>query len=106
MAECRWDDDQSTAGRRKTGKNPTDRGNLGAKRSLQTDASGIPVGLAVGGANVHETRLLQEAIEDCVDRAATEVSAWENLCLDKAYDSNAVRTLIESVYGYTSHIRS
>ncbi|MCC9644334.1 IS5 family transposase [Rhodopirellula sp. JC740] len=93
-------------GGEKTGKNPTDRGKLGTKRSLQTDASGIPVGLAVGGANVHDTRLLQETIADCVDRAATEVSQWENLCLDKAYDSTAVRELIESVYGYTSHIRS
>jgi transposase len=93
-------------GGEKTGENPTSRGKLGTKRSLQTDASGIPVGLAVGEANVHDTRLLQEMIEDCVDRAATKASAWENLCLDKAYDSNAVRKLIESVYGYTSHIRS
>lgn len=93
-------------GGEKTGKNPTDRGKLGTKRSLQTDASGIPVGLAVRGANVHDTRLLQETIEDCVDRAATEVGAWEDLYLDKTQDSNAVRKLIESVYGYTSHVRS
>ncbi len=37
-----------------TGKNPTDRGKSGTKRSLLTEAAGIPIGLAVVGANVHE----------------------------------------------------
>ncbi|TWU01267.1 IS5 family transposase [Stieleria varia] len=93
-------------GGEKTGTYPTDRGKLSTKRSVQTDATGIPIGLAVGGANVHDTKLLQETIEDCIDRAATEVQGWENMCLDKAYDSAAIRELIESVYGYTAHVRS
>ncbi len=29
-----------------------------------------------------------------------------HLCLDKGYDSRAIRDLVESVYDYTSHIRS
>ena len=37
-----------------TGKNPTDRGKHGTKRSLMTEAHGIPVGLTVDGANVHD----------------------------------------------------
>lgn len=93
-------------GGEKTGKNPTDRGKLGTKRSLQTDASGIPVGLAIDGANVHDTRLLQETIEDCLDRATGFEGEEENLCLDKAYDSAAIRELITSIYGYVAHIRS
>ena len=36
-----------------TGKNSTDRGKTGTKRSLLTETAGIPTGLAVGGANVH-----------------------------------------------------
>jgi putative transposase len=32
-------------GGERTGKNPTDRGKLGAKRSLLTEANGVPVGL-------------------------------------------------------------
>ena len=28
------------------------------------------------------------------------------MCLDKAYDSAAIRDLVEAVFGYTSHIRS
>jgi putative transposase len=93
-------------GGEKTGKNPTDRGNLGTKRSLQTEGDGIPIGLAVGGAKVHDTKLLQETIEDSIERAASEVSEEEHLCLDKAYDSAATREMIVSVYNYTAHVRS
>lgn len=90
-----------------TGKNPTDRGKQGAKRSLMTEAEGIPVGLVVDGANVHDIRLLQQTIEDCFNRFhCDKASADEHLCLDKGYDSAAIRDLVESVLGYTSHIRS
>jgi len=90
-----------------TGKNPTDRGKQGVKRSLMTEADGIPVGLAVDGANVHDIRLLQLTIEDCFDRLGfQQASSFEHLCLDKGYDSAAVRELVDIVYGYTSHIRS
>src|SRR5512136_1428849 len=43
---------------KKTGKNPTDRGKLGVKRSVLTDGRGMPIGLAVAGANVHDQRLV------------------------------------------------
>lgn len=90
-----------------TGKNPTDRGKLGTKRSLMTEAAGIPVGLVVDGANVHDTRLLQQTIEDCFQRFHCDhATPEEHLCLDKGYDSAALRELIDSVLGYTSHIRS
>ena len=46
------------------GKNPTDREKKRVKRSLMPDADGIPVGLAVDGANAHDMRLLQLTIED------------------------------------------
>src|SRR3954470_4161763 len=36
-------------GGERTGRNPTDRGKLGTKRSLLTEANGVPVGLAVEG---------------------------------------------------------
>lgn len=90
-----------------TGKNPTDRGKRGTKRSLMTEAKGIPIGLVVNGANVHDVRMLQQTIEDCFNRfECTEACSQEHLCLDKAYDSAAIRELVESVFGYTSHIRS
>lgn len=90
-----------------TGKNPTDRGKLGTKRSLMTDAAGIPTGLTVAGANVHDIRLLQDTIEDCFQRFYCEqANDGERICLDKGYDSAAVRELLEAVYGYETHVRS
>jgi putative transposase len=90
-----------------TGRNPTDRGKQGTKRSLMTEAEGIPVGIVVDAANIHDIRLLQQTIEDCFNRFyVTEASAEEHLCLDKGYDSTAIRDLVEAVFGYTSHIRS
>jgi putative transposase len=49
-----------------TGKNPTDRAKSGAKRSLPVEASGIPTGLAIGGANVHDIRLLRSALRNAL----------------------------------------
>src|SRR4051794_39929036 len=42
-----------------TGKNPTDRGKVGAKGSLLTGAKGGRVGLAVGGANRHDKKVAE-----------------------------------------------
>ena len=42
---------KSPLGGGKTGPNPTDRGKSGVKRSLLTEARGVPVGRAVDGAN-------------------------------------------------------
>jgi transposase len=72
-----------------------------------TDTDDIPVGLAVDGANVHDIRLLQLTIEDCFYRLGFEqAGSDEHLCLDKGYDSAAIRELVETAYGYISHIRS
>lgn len=42
-----------------TRPNPTDRAKLGTKRSLLTDGVGVPLGLAVSGANTHDKRLVK-----------------------------------------------
>jgi putative transposase len=48
---------------KKTGKNPTDRGKLGVKRSVLTDARGVPLGIAISGANAHDTTLLRATLQ-------------------------------------------
>lgn len=49
--------DKITAGRlKKTGRNPTDRGKQGVKRSLMTDADGLPLYLDVAGAYTHDNK--------------------------------------------------
>jgi putative transposase len=94
-------------GGQKTGKNPTDRAKQGTKRSLITDANGIPVGLAVAGANVHDIRLLESTIDDALERLPRfEDCKAQHIALDKGYDSQNVRQILETVYGYITHIKS
>ena len=40
------------------GRNPTDRGKAGSKKSILVDAAGGPLSVVVAGANVHDTKLL------------------------------------------------
>jgi putative transposase len=91
-------------GGEKTGKNPTDRGKIGTKRSLLTDGQGIPLGLVVCGANVHDKRLVKETIESIpMDRPEPTKKRPQNMCQDKGYDYPDVRQLVAQ-YGYTAHI--
>ena len=91
-------------GGEQTGKNPTDRGKIGTKRSMLTDGQGVPVGLAVSGANVHDKHLVRETIES-IPVKRPKVKPWhpQNMCQDKGYDYPDVRELVAE-YGYTAHI--
>jgi transposase len=90
----------------KTGPNPTDRAKGGTKRSLLTEADGIPVGLAVAGANVNDFKLVRETIESIpVKRPRPSRHKPQNLCLDKGYDYGEVRELARE-FRFTAHIRS
>jgi putative transposase len=98
---------KSPLGHEETGKNPTDRGKRGTKRSLITEATGIPVGISVGAANMHDIRLLRSTLEDCFRRVPIdEGRGVERLCLDKGYDSASIRKMIIEEFGYRAHIRS
>ena len=68
----------------KTGPNPTDRGKRGVKRSLLTEAQGIPVGLAVDGANRHDMKLVRATVDSLpVPRPGPSPEHPQGLCLDK-----------------------
>ena len=54
---------KSPLGGGKPGANPTNRGKRGVKRSLLTEAQGIPVGLAVDGANRHDMKLVRVTVD-------------------------------------------
>jgi putative transposase len=45
-------------GQEETGRNPTDRGKIGTKRHILFDGRGVPLALAVSGANRHEQKKL------------------------------------------------
>ena len=70
------------------GKNPTDRGKNGTKRSVLVDEQGGPLGLVIDGANRHDTKLLRATIEAIVvERPKPTPERPQHLCLDKAYDN-------------------
>jgi len=51
------------------GRNPTDRGRSGSKVHLHVDQQGIPIGIIVVGANVHDSCLISPTIEsDSISR--------------------------------------
>ena len=90
----------------KTGPNPTDRGKSGVKRSLLTEAQGIPVGLVVDGAHRHDMRLVRATVDSVpVQRPAPSPEQPQGLCLDKGYDYDEVRETMRE-FGFTAHIRS
>jgi putative transposase len=92
-------------GGEKVGKNPTDRGKLGTKRSLLTDGHGLPLGVAIDGANRHDMKLVDATLEAIMSRRPEPTALQpQHLCLDKGYDYEAVRETLEA-WGYTAHIR-
>lgn len=93
-------------GGKDTGPNPTDRGKSGTKRSLLTEGHGIPIGLAVDGANRHDMKLVEPTLDSKIVAGPKPTEdAPQYLCMDKGYDYPAVRELVES-FGYTAHIRA
>ena len=88
------------------GKNPTDRGKLGPKRSVLPDGRGVPLGLAVAGAQRNDFKLTRATIESlAVERPAPTPDAPQGRWLDQGYDDDEVRDLLEE-FGFTAHIRA
>jgi transposase len=95
-------------GGEKTGKNPTDRGKKGVKRSLLVEANGIPVGVAVEGANRNDMKMVEATLESIPEDAARPEATPEQaqgMCLDKGYDDDEVRGLLVE-FGFTAHIKA
>ncbi len=68
------------------------------------ERSGGPLGLALEGANVHDTKLLAATIEAIVVERPDPVEYPQHLCLDKAYDNPTGQKAAEAA-GYIPHIR-
>lgn len=93
-------------GGRGTGSNPTDRGKSGTKRSLLTEGKGVPLAVAVEGANRHDMKMVESTLQTMVvDRPEPTEEEPQNICMDKGYDYPEVRQLVEE-WGYTAHIRA
>nr|WP_156041644.1 IS5 family transposase [Chondromyces apiculatus] len=93
-------------GGEKTGPNPTDRAKRGAKRSLLTEGSGVPVGVAVDGANRNDFKMTRETIKSIpVKRPRPSADKPQGMCMDKGYDCKEVKKLLKR-FGFTAHVRS
>jgi putative transposase len=88
-----------------TGPHPTDRAKRGTKRSLLTDGAGIPLAVAVDGANRHDMRLLAATLDGVVVARPAPDAGCQHLCLDAGYDYDAVREQA-AARAYEPHIRS
>ena len=65
----------------------------------------MPIGLAVDGANRHDMKLVRATLESIVaERPEPSEEEAQGLCLDKGYDYDEVREIVEE-FGVTAHIR-
>ena len=64
------------------------------------------MGIEVAGANRHDSKLLEDTFEKVpIDLPEPDKDNKQHLCLDKGYDYENIRELVEQ-WAYTPHIRS
>ncbi len=79
---------------------------MGVKRSLLVEGAGIPIGVAVDGANRNDFKMARQTIESIpVERPKPTQKKPQGMCLDKGYDYDEVRELLEQ-FGFTAHVRA
>ena len=69
---------------------------------MVTDGRGVPLGLAVSGANVHDVKLLEATLENIV--AARPRRGDEGLCGDAGYKGKRALAQVLA-QGYVPHIK-
>lgn len=73
---------------------------------MLAEATGLPIGLAVDGANRNDFKLARATIENIpILRPKPTARDPQGVCLDKGYDYDEVRDLLEEFH-FTAHIRS
>ena len=71
-----------------------------------TEAAGLPLGIAIAGANRHDVTLVEATFASIpVERPDATEDRPQGMCMDKAYDSDPVRIFLRQL-GFTPHIRS
>jgi putative transposase len=73
---------------------------------MLTDGGGIPLGVAVEGANRHDFKMVKETLTSIpIVRPGPTPEQPQGMCLDKGYDFDEVRELLAAC-GFTAHIRA
>jgi putative transposase len=88
---------------KKTAKNPTDRGKLGSKRSILTEAKGIPISIVLAPANIRDYKLMKITFDSIAIKRPSPRRMRQNLLADKDYSNKESRTMAQK-YGYEVHI--
>jgi putative transposase len=88
-------------GGERTGPNPADRGKGGVKRSLLTDARGVPLGLVAAPANRHDCKLVEGTLDARPLRPPRGIR--QRVCMDRGYDFPEVTEVI-GAYSIEGHI--
>ena len=71
-----------------------------------TEAQGVPVAVAVDGANRHDMKLVRPTLDSvALARPEPTPEQPQGMCLDKGYDFGEARRTLEE-FGFTAHIRS
>ncbi|MFE7842330.1 transposase, partial [Streptomyces sp. NPDC057474] len=93
---------KAPSGGDKAGRSPVDRGKQGLKRSVASDACGVPLGIVSDGANRHDSPLLGPTLY-AVQAQVGALPETVNVNLDRGYDSVKSRVLIAEL-GFTAEI--
>jgi transposase len=67
-----------------------------------SEGHGLPLSLAVSGANVHDTQLLELTLDSIIIERPDSLKTLQNLCLDAGYVGYSEHC---QKRGYTPHIR-
>ncbi|MCX5338560.1 IS5 family transposase [Streptomyces atratus] len=93
---------KAPCGGEKAGRSPVDRGKQGLKRSVASDACGVPLGIVSDGANRHDSPLLGPTLAAAKEQTGAMPEAV-NVNLDRGYDSIKSRGLISEL-GFSAEI--
>jgi putative transposase len=70
------------------------------------EANGVPLGLAVAGANRNDMKLVEATLGSIpVERPEPTPEQPQGMCMDKGYDYDEVRDILEE-FGFTAHIKA
>jgi putative transposase len=70
------------------------------------EGEGVPVGLAVEGANRNDMKMVEATLESApVERPKPTRARPQGMCMDRGYDYEAVRETVAE-FGFTAHIRA
>ena len=76
------------------------------KRSVLTEGHGVPIGVAIAGANCPDMKLARPTIESIIIECPEPSEEQpQGMCLDKGYDYDEVRDILRE-FSFTAHIRT